>query len=638
MLMDGIVLGKYKVEKLIGRGAFSSVFRAKEVRCDRLVAIKALHKDIYEQGASKYIEKEIKALGRIWGHSNIVSVHTVEPGDDECESYIVMEYIDGLNLKELMNKGEIPLETTINIGIDICNGLAYAHEQNIIHRDIKPQNILLTQDSTAKVTDFGVARILEETEHARTLAGTRKYMAPEQYTRNYDQRVDIYATGLVLFEMLTGLFPFKGETDEEIKEQKQTEDLAIPNSVPKQLSAVLSRALQRDPNDRYETAADMYDELYTIRSDMFESYVVGIIKGSSDLEIVGNAIIEKSEKLKIPEAMAENIVRQVSERISKNRRERQIEEAKVQTMEHYSQTRKYLVENRPSLAFAELQQMVDINLDDGESKGLVRDIFTRIKVETPGIGVKGEVINRETLMEHIRRLPEAELKLLIASLTGEVEQNEPRKEEETKLREDPPLDTLMGITLKGKEYLQDAQRFYKEAQKYAKQNKGYEVRKFMRKSGTAYQRYAETLLKDNFMEEAALGYKKAAEAYRMSGKRKMERKYYAEAAMIYYKLAENHAQGRHWLQAGEHFQIAAETYTSAGRLDKSEESMRKAVASYYNIAKNLYSKGYLERALECCRTAIDAWNGRGVCGPVNDARLLLKTIESDISEGKMSFE
>ena len=638
MLMNEIASGKYEVEKLIGRGAFSSVFRVREVQCDRIVAIKALHKDIYEQEASKYIDEEIKALGRIWGHPNIISVHTVEPGDDECETYIVMEHIDGPSLKRMMSSGQIPLETTINIGLDICNGLAYAHEQNIIHRDIKPQNILLTPDLTAKVSDFGVARILEETAYARTLAGTRKYMAPEQYTRNYDQRVDIYATGLILFEMITGRFPFKGDTDEEIKNQKQTEDLTIPLSIPGGLAAVLSKALQREPDDRYRTAFDMYEALYGIRADMFERYIVETIEKGADLDLVGAAISTRSKELKIPEPMAENIVRRVSEEIARDRLEREREETKVLTMEHYSQAREYLVAHQPELAFAELQQMVDANLDGEEPKGLVRDIFTLIKVERTGIGVKDKVINRQTLMEHIRRLPEAELKMLIVSLTDEVSQSRRQKEDEPPRHDETPLEIPLGITLKGKEYLQEAQRFYREAQQFALRNKAYEVKKLMRKSGRAYRKYAGVLLKDDFLAEAALGYKKAAEACRMGGKRKTERKYYAEAATIYYKLAEYHAQEGRWLQAGEHFQTAAETYASAGRLDKSGQSMRKSVTAYYNLANNLYSSGYLKEALRCCRAAIDAWHGSGVCTQVNDACVLLNRIESAISEEKMSFE
>jgi len=638
MLMNGILLGKYEIEKVIGSGTFSVVFRAKEVRCDRIVAIKALDKEIYKRGASKYVEAEIKALGRIWGHPNIVSVHTVEPGDDEYEAFIVMEYIDGPSLKRLISKEKPSLKTAINIGLDICNGLAYAHEHNIIHRDIKPQNILLTADLTAKLTDFGVARILEETEYAKTVTGTRRYMAPEQYTKNYDRRVDIYATGLILYEMLTGGYPFKGDTNEEIEGQKQTEDLVIPDSIPEQLSAVLKKALQRDPKNRDITASDMYDELYRIRSDMFESYVVEIMAKGFEMQTAANSITTRREELKIPEPIAENIARQALEKITSKRQEREREEAKVRTMKHHAQASKYLTANQPQLAFAEIQQMVDINLVEGEPKGLVRDIFTRIEMEMLGTRAQDGVMNHKELLEHIKRLPEEELKLLKASLTDEAEQSKPRSKKIQEPCKEPTLETHLGAALVGNNHFQEAQKFQKEADEFAKQKKACEMKQCMRKSGKAYRKYADALSKGDFREEAALCYKKAAKAYRIGGKHKTARKYYSKAAMIHYKLAGYYDEECRWLQASAHFQTSSETYESAGKLNKSDESLRKAVASYYNIADSLYSGGYLDDALRCCSAAIDAWNGRGVCAPANDARVLLNRIESAISEKRMYHE
>jgi len=638
MLMNGIVLGKYEIEKVIGSGTFSVVFRAKEVRCERIVAIKALDKEIYKKGASKYVEAEIRALGRIWGHPNIVSIHTVEPGDDEYEAYIVMEYIDGPSLKREMSKGKIPLCTAISIGLDICNGLAYAHEHNIIHRDIKPQNILLTSDFAAKLTDFGVARILEETEYAKTVTGTRRYMAPEQYTKNYDKRVDVYATGLVLYEMLTGRYPFKGDINGEIEGEKQTKDLVIPDSIPEQLSAVLNKALQRDPKKRDITASGMYDELYRIRSDMFESYVVKVMENGLESDAAVTAITTRREELKIPEPIAENIARQAWEKTVNKSQEREREEAKVRTMKHYEQARKYLTANQPQLAFAELQQMVDINLDEGEPKGLVKDIFTRIKMERLGMRTQDGGMNYESLIELIKRLPEEELKLLRASLDDEAVRSKPQTEETQELHKETPPEARLGATSMGKNYFLEAQKFQKEADEFAKQKKNREMQQCMRKSGGAYRKYAGVLSKGDCLEEAALCYKKAAKSYKVGGKYRTARKYYAKAAAIHYKLAENYAKERRWYQAGQLFQTSAETYASAGKPDKSETSLKKAVASYYNIAKNLYSNGNLEDSLKCCRIAIDVWNGRGGCAPVNDARVLLNTIESDISEGKMNFE
>ena len=212
MQINGLALGKYRIEKLINHGSFASVFRAKEEFTNRTVAIKVLPKSIYPTGRMRYLLTELSAMGRNWGHSNIVSIHTVEPGNDEYVAYIVMEYVDGPSLRQLITATPFRRNLAINIALDICRGLIAAHEQNIIHRDIKPQNILLTSDEIAKISDFGVARILEaSTDYAGTITGTRRYMAPEQYEGSYDYRADLYSTGLILYEMFMGRFPFRGK-------------------------------------------------------------------------------------------------------------------------------------------------------------------------------------------------------------------------------------------------------------------------------------------------------------------------------------------------------------------------------------------------------------------------------------------
>ena len=218
MQINGLVLGKYRIEKLINHGSFASVFRAKEEFTNRTVAIKVLPKSVYPTGRMRYLLTELSAMGRNWGHPNIVSIHTVEPGDDEYVAYIVMEYVDGLSLRQLITAQPPEASLAMNIALDICQGLIAAHEQNIIHRDIKPQNILLTSDKVAKISDFGVARILEaSTDYAGTITGTRRYMAPEQYGGNYDYRADLYSTGLILYEMFLGKFPFRGKTQDEMQ-------------------------------------------------------------------------------------------------------------------------------------------------------------------------------------------------------------------------------------------------------------------------------------------------------------------------------------------------------------------------------------------------------------------------------------
>ena len=162
MQIDQLILGKYRLLEFLNSGGFSSVFRAREEMTNREVAIKALAKTAYPASRMKFLLNEFQAMSKIWGHQNIVSIHTVEPGMDDYIAWIVMEYVEGKSLHELMQEGPLPLTDTINIGLDICRGLKEAHAHKIMHRDIKPQNILLTTDKKAKVADFSIARIFGE--------------------------------------------------------------------------------------------------------------------------------------------------------------------------------------------------------------------------------------------------------------------------------------------------------------------------------------------------------------------------------------------------------------------------------------------------------------------------------------------
>ena len=274
MQINGLVLGKYRIENLINNGSFASVFRAKEELTNRIVAIKALPKSVYPSGRLRYLLAELRSMTLNWGHENIVSIHTVEPGEDEYNAFIVMEYIDGSTLHERMTAESFSPSRAVNIALDICRGLTAVHAQNIIHRDIKPQNILLTSDGTAKLGDFGVACILEATDDiAATVTGTRKYMAPEQYDGEYDSRVDLYSLGLVLYEMLTGRFPFRGRNHDEIKIKKLDAVIEFDHEVPEELHGFLQKILHRNVNSRYQSATEMYHDLDAIRATWYAKTV-----------------------------------------------------------------------------------------------------------------------------------------------------------------------------------------------------------------------------------------------------------------------------------------------------------------------------------------------------------------------------
>ena len=141
--------GKYKIERLINKGGFAPVFQATEEFVGRSVAIKMIPKASYPQNRQRYLLTEMQTMGMTWGHPNIVAIHTVEPGDDECFAYIVMEYVDGDNLSHILSNDPLPQFRAVTVALDICRGLMFAHKHSIIHRDIKPQNIMITSDQTA---------------------------------------------------------------------------------------------------------------------------------------------------------------------------------------------------------------------------------------------------------------------------------------------------------------------------------------------------------------------------------------------------------------------------------------------------------------------------------------------------------
>jgi serine/threonine protein kinase len=284
------LLGKYEIQNYIGSGRFGEVYQARELLCDRIVAIKALREGVYEEGAIKYVLSEFRIMGMLWGHPNVVSIHSIEPGDliwdDEKNrftkiktnsegylAYIVMEFVNGQSLDKLLEKGRLPIEDALNICLDICNGLAYAHQNRIIHRDVKPKNVLIELDGTAKVGDFSIAKLLEGSSYVGSFVGTSKYMAPEQYDGHYNHQVDIYATGLLLFESVTGYFPFDGQTKQELERQKKIGDPFIPADVPEELEDIIKKSLQPIAEKRYQTVEEMQEALHKAKMTLYEKAI-----------------------------------------------------------------------------------------------------------------------------------------------------------------------------------------------------------------------------------------------------------------------------------------------------------------------------------------------------------------------------
>src|SRR3954470_8508888 len=213
--MVGEVLSdRYEVEELVGTGGMSSVFRAHDRLLDRKVALKVLHQQYSED--EEYIERfrrEARAVAAL-SHPNIVTV--IDRGEHDGRQFIVFEYVNGDNLKTVIQRsGPFPVPSALELTIQVARALSFAHQSGLVHRDVKPQNVLLNGDGRAKVTDFGIARSLD-VQHGMTqtgtVLGTSDYIAPEQAQgHRVDEHTDVYSLGVVLYELLTGEVPFPGE-------------------------------------------------------------------------------------------------------------------------------------------------------------------------------------------------------------------------------------------------------------------------------------------------------------------------------------------------------------------------------------------------------------------------------------------
>jgi serine/threonine protein kinase len=261
-------LGRYQIEAEIGRGAMGVVYRARDPKIDRLVAIKTISLAGQEpQDEQEYRERflqEARAAGRL-SHPGIVAIYDAGEDSASREPYLVMEYIAGQSLNRLLSSDDrkLPVETALQYVVEIAEALDYAHSQGVIHRDIKPANILITEDGHAKIADFGVARLNHTlTTHTGQIFGSPAYMAPEQLTRGHaDARSDLFSVGVMLYSMITGFRPFQGNSAEtvcfKVMNVEPVPVTSFQAEVHPALDRIVARAIAKDPDERYQTGAEL---------------------------------------------------------------------------------------------------------------------------------------------------------------------------------------------------------------------------------------------------------------------------------------------------------------------------------------------------------------------------------------------
>lgn len=260
---------RYEIVKSIGEGGMANVYLAVDLILNRKVAIKILRGDLAnDEKFIRRFQREALAASSL-SHPNIVEMYDV--GEDNGNYYIVMEYIEGKTLKQLLKKrGHLTVGEAVDIMLQITDGMVHAHDSYIIHRDLKPQNIMIQEDGQIKITDFGIAMALNSTQLTQTnsVMGSVHYLPPEQASgKGSTIKSDIYSMGILFYELLTGVLPFKGDNAVEIALKQMKE--AIPSvrkqnpNIPQSVENIIIRATAKNPKNRYNDTREMYNDLKT---------------------------------------------------------------------------------------------------------------------------------------------------------------------------------------------------------------------------------------------------------------------------------------------------------------------------------------------------------------------------------------
>jgi predicted Ser/Thr protein kinase len=273
-MVGEVVAGRFEIEELVGTGGMSSVYRAHDRLLERKVALKILH-DTFgaDEGTIERFRREARAAAQL-SHPGIVTV--IDRGEDAGRQFIVFEYVEGENLKKLIERsGRLPVRQALELTIETGRALAFAHQHGLVHRDVKPQNVLLNGDGEPKVTDFGIARAVDLASFTESGAvlGTSYYISPEQASgEQVHAQSDVYSLGVVLFELLTGEVPFEGDNFVAVAAQHVNEPppnvLERRPDVPVRVAHAVERALAKEPASRFDSMDDFVAELESCRAEL----------------------------------------------------------------------------------------------------------------------------------------------------------------------------------------------------------------------------------------------------------------------------------------------------------------------------------------------------------------------------------
>ncbi|MBR2039931.1 MAG: Stk1 family PASTA domain-containing Ser/Thr kinase [Clostridia bacterium] len=298
--------GRYEIQEIIGVGGMAVVYKAFDNQENRIVAIKILKDEFTSnQEFIRRFKNESKAIAML-SHQNIVNVYDVSFGD--LIQYIVMEYIEGITLKEFIERqGSLRWKDAVHFTIQILRGLQHAHDKGIVHRDVKPQNIMVLADGTIKVTDFGIARFTRSDQRTITdkAIGSVHYISPEQARgEKTDEKSDIYSVGVMLYEMITGQMPFQADSAVSVAimqlQREPKSPTEINGSIPEGLEQITMHAMQKTPERRYQSSAEMLCDLDAFRKDPAITFGYNYFVDDSPTRFVGG-VVEKEPVVEMEE-------------------------------------------------------------------------------------------------------------------------------------------------------------------------------------------------------------------------------------------------------------------------------------------------------------------------------------------------